>query len=442
MKDLTPKDWAESVALFRAEVIGGLVRRELSHGELRFELKLLSRQRFRPPGRATTKTYAVSTLERWYYRYRKGGLDALKPKPRSDRGRARALNDKQKALLIAVRREHPGASARLILRTLTDQGLLLEGAVSASTLRRFYRERGLDRVSLRASSSTRRLRWTAPHPDALWHGDVCHGASLRHGATTRPLRIHALMDDTSRYIIAIEAHHTEREQDMLWLLGDAFQRRGTPDGLYFDNGSTYSGKALATACERLGVSLIHAQPYDPQARGKMERFWRTLREGCLDYVPRNASLHDVNLRLWAFVDQHYHHAPHAGLMGKTPLSAYEGASRPLRIPDHEKLRVAFTTRSRRRIRRDNTVDVDGVTFELDQGFLAGRNVTVAQCRLDVPAKPWVEHDDRRFVLHPVDPKANGKRRRKAAPKQNQKTVAFDPATTAVDKALSRKETSR
>ncbi len=119
---------------------------------------------------------------------------------------------------------------------------------------------------------------------ALWHGDVCHGPSLRIDGKVRPLRIHALLDDASRYVVALEAHHTEREVDMLGLFVRALRRHGKPDALYLDNGSTYRGDTLATACARLSVSLVHAKPYEPEARGKMERFWRTLREGCLDFV--------------------------------------------------------------------------------------------------------------------------------------------------------------
>ncbi len=63
-----------------------------------------------------------------------------------------------------------------------------------------------------------RLRWQADHAGALWHGDVCHGPTLRIGTTTRPPRIPALLDDTSRFVLALEAHHTEREVDMLDLL--------------------------------------------------------------------------------------------------------------------------------------------------------------------------------------------------------------------------------
>jgi hypothetical protein len=50
MKDLSPKDHAEAVALFRSEVVGALTRRELDRGELADALLELSKQRFRPPG--------------------------------------------------------------------------------------------------------------------------------------------------------------------------------------------------------------------------------------------------------------------------------------------------------------------------------------------------------------------------------------------------------
>ena len=152
-------------------------------------------------------------------------------------------------------------------------------------MRRFFVEQHLDRVSLRESLTNKtRLRWQAERPGALWHGDVCHGPPITIGGVSRPLRIHALLDDASRFLIAIEAHHQEREIDMLGLFVRALRRHGAPDALYLDNGSTYRGDTLRIACERLGVTLLHARPYDAPARGKMERFWRTLREGCLDFL--------------------------------------------------------------------------------------------------------------------------------------------------------------
>ena len=76
--------------------------------------------------------------------------------------------------------------------------------------------------------------------------------------------------------------------------------------------------------KRLEIGLTHAPPYDARARGKMERFWRTLREACLDFLGGLSTLHEVQLRLLAFLDKHYHRSPHAGLMGRAPASVWPG----------------------------------------------------------------------------------------------------------------------
>lgn len=431
---LRPRDHAEAIALFRAEVIGALAHREFSRGERAKALRELAKMRFRAPGSRYTRCIAVSTLERWYYRYRRGGLAALKPQPRSDRGRARELTEAQRALLLDIRREYPTASVPLILRTLVADGRLPKGAVSETTIVRLYRDAGLPR-GVRPEGHTR-LRWQAEHPGALWHGDVCHGTALRVGETTRPLRVHALMDDASRYVVALEAHHTEREVDMLGLMHATVRRSGAPDGLYLDNGATYSGEALRIACERLDITLIHAKPYDAPARGKMERFWRTLREGCLDHLGTMCSLHEVQARLLAFLDEHYHNAPHGGLLGKTPVEVWAGAR--TRLVDEAELSAALTVQTRRRARKDGTLDIAGVTWQLDQGFLAGCLVTIAVDTTGA-APPVVEHDGRRYVLHPVDAVAAGKTRRPrpAATSDQTTTVPFDPAGVMLDQFAGR-----
>src|SRR5690606_1087998 len=151
------------------------------------------------------RTFAVPTLERWYYRYKHGGIEALRPRARSDRGRARALSAEQRRLLLDIRREHPGASVALILRTLESDGRFEPGAVSPSTVRRLFREQGLDRQSMRAAAGDApRLRWQAERPNLLWHGDVCHGPALVINGASRPLRVHGLLDDCSRYVPALE----------------------------------------------------------------------------------------------------------------------------------------------------------------------------------------------------------------------------------------------
>jgi putative transposase len=433
MKDLTPKDHAEAVATFRHAVIGPVCARDMSRGDLAAALRELSQTRVRPPESKLTKQYSVPTLERWLYAYRRGGLPALRPRGRSDRGRGRYLTDELRQLICDIRREHPSASARLIVRTLEADGRLEAGTIRPGTVRKLLRQEGLDRIAVRDGAGAKtRLRWQAAAPDALWHGDVCHGPTLRFGGVRTPLRIHGMLDDCSRFVVALEAHGSEREEDMLRVLIRALRLHGKPDVLYLDNGSTYRGDILRTACSRLGISLLHARPYDPEARGKMERFWRTLREGCLDHLGEVGSLDDINQRLAAFLERHYHPEPHAGLMGRAPVSAYAPSMRAPNYVDEAHLREALAVRERRRVRRDTTVSVLGGVYELQQGFLAGRVVDVVYSHLDDTIRPEVEHEGTRYALDLVDPIRNARRARPPrrpdfeGPDQ---TVDFDPSST-------------
>lgn len=438
MEELKPKSHQEAVAVFRHGVIGALTQAQLTRGQLWAALKQLAQQKFRPPGAKTTKQYSVATLERWYYAYRKRGLDGLGRRLRRDRGRAQGVTPQLRQLLLDIRREHPHASVPVILRTLVADGRMAEGAVSPTTLRRLYSEAGLDRIGLRDGATGKtRLRWQAERPMALWHGDVCYGPALKVDGKTKPLRIHALLDDASRYVVALEAHHTEREIDMLGLFVRALRRRGKPDALYLDNGSTYRGDTLATACARLGVALIHPRPHDAEARGKMERFWRTLREGCLDFCGGLSSLHDVQVRLWAFLDQHYHRAPHAGLFGRAPGAVFDAAPPAPKDFDEAHLRAALTVRLRRRVRRDTTVRIGGKDYELDGTHLAGRIVTLCRCLVDLSEVPWVEFEGKRLEVHPVDPMKNARRPRRTVRDPVPEHPAFNPPKALLDKAVGR-----
>ena len=111
-----------------------------------------------------------------------------------------------------MRRENPSASAELILDTLVLEGPIEQRAISPSAVRRLFASRGLDRQTLRnGSDGKQRLRWEAERPGALWHGDVCHGAHILIHGEKKPVRVHGLLDDCSRFVVELEAMHQERE---------------------------------------------------------------------------------------------------------------------------------------------------------------------------------------------------------------------------------------
>lgn len=443
MTTLEARDHAERVAVFRHGIIGALATRDAySHGDLAADLRRLAETPHRPPECQRTRCFSVPTLERWLYAYKRGGLEGLRPAHRSDRGHGRELPAELRELLLDIRREFPSASVPLILQTLTVDGRMDKGAIGASTLRRLYREEGLTRRAATEDAGQKtRLRWQTTRPDALWHGDVCHGPTLVVGDRRMPVRIHALLDDHARYVVALRVVPTEQEQDMLDLLVAALRTHGAPDAFYLDNGSTYRGDILRLLCARLGISLLHAKPYDPQARGKMERFWRTMRGQVLDYCTGLSSLDDIQVRLHAWLDTHYHQAPHAGLMGRTPTDVYLPDTREMDRIDEAVLKKALTVTETRKVRRDTTISLEGITYELDRGWLAGRVIDVSWCALDKPLRPWADYEGKRFELHPVDAEANASRPRPprldAPADKPAKPVSFDPPKALLDQALGR-----
>lgn len=172
----------------------------------------------------------------------------------------------------------------------------------------------------------------------------------------------------------------------------------------------------------------------------MERFWRTLRAGCVDHLGAAMSLHDVQVRLDAFVDEHYHRAPHGGLYGKAPADVWAGAT--CRAIDEPALAAALTIHRRRRVRKDGTVDLDGQVWQLDQGFLAGAVVTVVAAHAGLAGEPVALHDGHRYPLRPADPIAASRTRRPRRGQPPPPSVPFDPAGALLDQAAGRRPRHR
>lgn len=415
---------AEEVALFRLGIVGDLLNRDLPPGGLEEELRNRARLRYRPPGSDHTRRYHYKTLGRWYYAAKKG-FENLKPACRS-RGHGLALDTEQQALLLDMRREHPTAAADMILAEAVRHGIVAEGAISVETLRRLLRDADLSRAGLNRATRRQRRRWQALHPCVIWHADVCH-VWLRDGQG-RPYKayVHGLLDDCARYALALEARQAEREVDLLSVLGGALLRFPAAPTLYVDNGSCYRGEILALMGERLGIRVVHAEPYDPEARGKMERFWRTMRQRCTDHLPPGATLHDLNAALLAWLDEDYHRRPHAGLLGDTPLRRFQAGLMGLCEPlSARQLAEALQVAVRPQVRQDATFQVNGRTFEVRGRHLAGKRIEVlVDPFTDQPIR--ASYQDKPIVFGPCDPVANARSGRPEPSEPPVLSTPFDP----------------
>ena len=434
MKIPTPSH-REEIALFRQGVIGDLLSRELARGELRDELLLRCQKRYRPPGAARTRTYSFKTLQRWYYAAKKDRPSALQPKSRA-RGHARGLTGVQRQMLLDMRAANRSAPIELILSEAVRHGVIAEGAVSKSTVARMYRLAGLTRQSKRKAvrrTDVQRRRWQAAHPGDLWHGDVCHLVLPDKSGGTRRVLVHGFMDDASRYFTALVARSTEQEGDMLEVLCGALLQHPPPKVLYLDNGSCYRGNVLALVCQRLGINLVHAPPYSPENRGKMERVWRTMRQRCTDHLPGRATLHDIDMALWGWLDADYHRRFHASLMGQTPRRRYLAGPdrRPLTAKE---LAKALEITGRRQVRKDGTFTVDSAIYEAAGRHLCGRWITIVTDGM-TGRLLRVSYQEQSVRFGVCDPVANSRRKRAPVIEEKRRSdIPFDPIAALLAKA--------
>lgn len=400
-------------ALFRHAVLGPLLCEKLSRGQLRKRLIELSRQTFYDP-RGQARSLSWRTLEDWYYQLRGGGFDRLKRRPRKDQGTCRALPPELVELVLELKGEDPGRSAPLILRQLELAGRIGERTVSASTIQRLLRRRGLSGPRVEVIRRER-FRFQAAAVNQLWQGDALHGPKLVNPRTGQleTVKAFALIDDRSRLIVNIEASFRETEAAFLAVLHGAIARRGCPRTLYLDNGASFVGRDLRIVCAKVGIYLVHSCPYESSARGKIERIWRTLREHVLDRLDlvKVRTLDELNVRLSSWVEGEYNVRPHAGLDGRTPREVWDEGAGDIRwVEDHSRLAEYFRAEEVRRAKNDATVTFDGRTYEVP-GHLRRQAVTLRYSCLD-PTRVWAVDGATEIHLKVVDAVSNATRRRR------------------------------
>jgi putative transposase len=408
MNDLHP------VALFRLSVLGPLVSRDrLERGELKRLIRELASRDYDIPGSAR-RDIGEKTIEAWYYAWRRGGIDALSPRPRSDRGRSRLPIEVQDAILDA-KRDKPRRSIDQLILLLEKGGLAARGTLPRSSVHRLLQRHGLSRPCGSASTPEEHRSYEALYAGDIWYGDVMHGPRVPVHGRMRKAYLVSLMDDASR-LLAHSAFCTgEKALDIEGVLKQAVLKRGLPVKLVVDNGPAYRARTLQGICARLGIHLIYCRPYAPEGKGKLERWHRTVRDqflGELD-LTRIQDLSDLNARLWAWVEEIYHRRTHAGLQKLTPLQRYQQDLVRIRTLGHRaaQLDQLFYHRLSRKVRKDATLSYQGQRFEAPYE-LAGKTL---QLVVDPHTQQaiWLEDDDGKVLGEVValDVIANCHRRR-------------------------------
>jgi transposase InsO family protein len=271
------------------------------------------------------------TAYKWLKRWSEGDRDL------ADSSRRPHLSPVQstaqvEASVLAVRDAHPAWGARKIVRCLEREGLKTP---AFSTVHAILSRN--DRIAASPVPSGRAYRrFETDAPNLLWQMDFKGWVALTDGTRCHPLTI---VDDHSRYVPCLKACTDQQTETVQSHLESTFRRYGLPDAFYVDNGSPWgdgSGERwtrLAVWLLKLGIDVLHSQPYHPQSRGKNERFHRTLNAEVFA-LERFRALAQVQRSFDAWREVYNFERPHQALDMDVPASRYRPSLRamPSRLP--------------------------------------------------------------------------------------------------------------
>jgi len=261
---------------------------------------------------------------KWLERFRQRGDEGLAELSRRPHGSPSQTEEKIERAVLAVRSEHPAWGGRKIAAVLKRSGL---AHPAPSTITAILHRHGYP-VGRFGGGQEHFIRFEHPHPNDLWQMDFKGHMPMRQG------RLHPLtvLDDHSRYAIAVEACADETGNTVKAKLQAAFRRYGLPWRMAMDNGSPWGDTAggpftpLTVWLIECDILVSHSRPYHPQTLGKDERFHRSLKAEALS-GPRFESLGQAQQQLECWRHVYNTRRPHQGIDLQVPADRYRASSR-------------------------------------------------------------------------------------------------------------------
>jgi len=315
------------------------------------------------------------TLRRYLTQYRREGFSGLKPKGKRGCRTSEAIPPEILEQAILLRRQVPSRSISQIIQILEWEGLAEPGQIKRSTLQEKLAERGYSarHMKLYAESGTAARRYQKKYRNQLWHSDLKYGPYLPIGQDGRKKQVYLVIfiDDATRLILHGQFYPMLDQIIVEDAFRQAILKYGVPEKVYFDNGSQYRTKWMIRACSKMGIRLLYAKPYSPEATGKPERFNRLV-DSFLAEVPleKPQSLDRLNQLFAVWLEECYQHKPHTGLSGNiTPYAAYHSDKHPLKYIDPETLANAFMHCEERKVDKSGCISFEGRKYEVGLNFI-------------------------------------------------------------------------
>ena len=354
------------------------------------------------------RKFTWRTIYTWFYNYKNHGISGIHKRPRKDKGSTRKITPEELLEAINQVKSHfrgKHTNKMSFYRKAIELGLIKKSQIAQTTFYRFIREYELLKDN---SQPKHRLAFAMQYANQLWQGDTMFGPFVKD-QSGKPIqtKLIAFIDDASRVLCHGEFFFHENTESLIASLRKAFFKRGIPDQIYVDNGSVYSSKEITLICARVGCILSHTPVRDGASKGKIERFFRTLRMSFLTRELDLSSLKSLNAQFLQWVEDEYNHKTHS-ILGMKPIDRYGlDRSRIRYIPNINADDEIFYVEKERTVINTNTFSFHGTTYEAPV-LLAGKKIHIRFDRNKDDSPVIVYYKNERMgEAKPVDYVSNG-----------------------------------
>lgn len=351
--------------------------------------------------------YSPKTISKWVSLYQNGGIDALMPQERSDKGTSRALPDVAICEIYRLKEQFPRLNSTQIHKHLVENAFIPAG-VSVCAVQRFVKKH-----DLKSACNPNMRDRKAFEEDAfgrMWQADTCYLPHITEDGQRRRVYCIMIIDDHSRFLVGGGLFYNDNSYNFQKVLKDAVAAYGIPSKLYVDNGCSYVGEQLSLICGSIGTVLLHTKVRDGASKAKIERQFRTLKETWLYTLDLETvtSLAQFNGMLRDYM-RSYNTTLHSGI-GATPLSRYQQTRSAIRMPKSRQwLEECFLNRISRKVNRDSTVSIDSLSYDVPMQFI-GMKVEIRFLPDDM-ASAFILYEGEHFPIRPTDKNENCRTKR-------------------------------
>lgn len=353
--------------------------------------------------------FSISCLKNWYYNYKNDGYKTLEKKKRNDFKTSRKLSNETIQRIITLREEYPHINGTSIYKKLIEEGYINNVKVSLNTILRF-----LKKNNLKASQVTtiERRMFEMEHVNDCWQADTSDGPFIIIDNKKYRTKLIMFIDDKSRMIMGYEFFLNDNAINMQKVFKNAIKTYGKPKRLFVDNGGPYDNKQLSYICASLGIEFIHAKPYSPESKAKIERSFRTIKDGwmrCTDWN-KFTSLDDVKRSLSEFIYNHYINKKHSTTL-ETPNERWHNEYEKVIFLNHTFIDDSFLHRTKRKVRKDRTIKIENNYYEVPFKYV-GMNIEIRYNPNDLNEMFIFENNQKLEKCTLVDKVSNSKSKRK------------------------------